>query len=313
MTKRILLILILALSLTAAAFSYMVTERPTRYWWTGDPVHDSGWNTIIGCHYGTASNRGPSPLIWENCPVIELTMSPEKGWIYFNDFINNPTLAANSSVYTNAIVGAWTGATAGTLTSTTDEPTGVLKLFTTTDNECTGIVVCCSDGVSGQAIFNATTPKAFYLEARLKCINITDTKFGVFFGLGEEALTGATGVIADDGTLTDKDLVGFHKLEADGDKFDTRHNTAGGGGVSTVKADAVTIVADTYLKLGMKLDTGDKTLTFYKDGVALANTVELDATNFPDGEELSVYLVVKAASADDAYVEIDWIRAALLY
>lgn len=322
--KKILFLIIMVLLLSQSVYA-TITYDEGYYQRNIGTVLSAGLNDPIyrfikevadlldSCLYGTAANRGPSPLIWDDCPVLSLTTNPTSGWIYFNDFINAPTLAANTSVYNNGLIGAWTGATAGTLTSTTDEPTGVIKLFTTTDNECTGIVICSSNGTAGHVDLVAATPKGFWLESRLKCINITDAKFGVFFGIGQEALVGATGVIADDGTIQDKDVVGFHKLEGDGDKFDTRYNTEGGGGVTTLKADAVTIVADTYLKLGIKMDNADKTVTFYSDGVALADTVEIDGTNFPDGEEMAIYILIKAAHADDAYIEVDWIRAAQLY
>jgi len=258
---------------------------------------------------GSASGRGPSPNIWDDAKILQIMLDPTIGWHYFNDFVNAPELGANASVYDNGIIGAWTGATGGKITGVADELGGVIQLFTTDDNDCTGLVVCSSNGKAGLAKFAAN--KTLYFETRLKVSNITDSKFGLFVGFGEEALTGATGVIGDDGALADKDLVGFHRLEADGDKFDTRHNTAGGGGITTVKADAITLVADTYVKLGIKLS--GSTVTFYKDGAALDDTVAITATNFPDGEEMAIYIVLKAAADDDAKVEVDWIRAAQIF
>jgi hypothetical protein len=115
------------------------------------------------------------------------------------------------------------------------------------------------------------------------------------------------GVIAAAGTLTDKDLVGFWRLEGDGDKLDLVHNTAGGGGISTLAADAVTLVADTWIKLGVYCD--GTTVYFYANGV-LVNSVALTATNFPDGEEMALYFAITMAASEAMTASIDWIKVA---
>ena len=257
---------------------------------------------------GTAAGRGPSPLIWDTCPVLGYAANPTDGMVYFNDFQGNYALANNqTATLLDAGVMGFTGATAGsTIDQETDEPNGSLTLNSTTDNESCGISVL--GGKNAAAMFVFTAGKKSWFEARVKFVNITDAKIGGFIGFAEEALLSEGGLIADDGTLTDKDLFGFFRVEADGDKLDTVHNTASGGGVTTLQSDAVTLEADTYKKIGFYCD--GTTITLYADGVALGTTVALAATNFPDGEEMAFYMVLNEGSGDDASMTIDWVRIA---
>ena len=256
----------------------------------------------------TAASASPSPLIWDNCPWLQFALGADNGLVYFNHFNGNYVLAANQSATDlgNGVAG-FTGASAGqVIQMPTDEPTGVVEMVSTNDNETTGISVGGGLNTAGQYLF--TSGKKTWFEARVKFSNITDDKAGAFLGFAEEALLSEDGIIADAGSLADKDFVGFWRLEGDGDKLDTYHNTAGGGGTTELAADAVTVVADTYIKLGGYFD--GTTLTLYADGVALDDTVAYNATNFPDGEEMAFYFVISNASGDDFIASIDWLRIA---
>lgn len=257
---------------------------------------------------GTAAGRGPSPLIWANCPVMDYILNPQLGMHYFNDFhAENAVLTNNKTVQqiSGSICG-FTAATSGSnIAMNADEPTGVITLKTTTDNEDAGICILGGLNTAGQVKF--TSGKKLWFEARIKSLNITDSKFGIFCGFAEEGLCATTALISDAGALPDKDYVGFHKLEADGDKLDTVHRKAGGAAVS-VKTDAITLVADTYKKIGIYCD--GTTVYFYADGVLLADTALLETATFPTAEELAFYFVAMAASADDAESSIDWVRIA---
>jgi hypothetical protein len=260
-------------------------------------VVDTGMPT-----YGTAAGRGPSPLIWSDVPVLDTILNPTLGLYYFNDFEDGPVLANNSTLYDQPVCGA-TGATAGSkLDIPTDEATGVLRLESTTDNE--GAIIACLAGgnVGGQFLPSRT----WAFEARIKQANITDSKFNTFIGFAEEALCADGSLIANTDAMADKDYFGFRRIFADGDKLDTVHNTAGGGGETELQADAVTIVADTWIKVGAKCD--GTTVTFYADGVALATTVLLAATNFPDDQEMAFYFAIMLGHGDTGWAEIDWVR-----
>jgi len=255
--------------------------------------------------------RNISPAIWQTCPWEEIKANPGLGVTFesdFLDFTQAANIAAVASIQQNGVV-AFTGATAGsTVTQETDEPYGVACLSCTTDNE----TVCLTGpgkNVAGHFVFE--TGKKLWMEARVKLPVLTDDLQGVFVGLGEEGLCVTVGVIGADDAMTDKDYVGFHHLAADGDTFDTVFNTSGGGtSPVTIKADAVTIVADTYVNLGIYCD--GTTVYFYKDGVVLADSVALTATDFPDGEEMAWYMALTNKGGGDAVANIDWVRIAQL-
>ena len=261
--------------------------------------------------YGTAAGRGPSPLIWNSCPVLDYNLDPTLGYVYFNDFVDGGyVLAANQTVtHLNQGVCGMTAATGGTtISQLADEPTGVVALNSTTDDEDAAISVLGGVNTAGQVLF--TSGKQTWFEARIKSLNITDTKFGIFCGFMEEGLLATTAMIAAAGSLADKDYFGFHKLEADGDKLDVVFNTESGtASPTTVQADAVTLVADTYKKIGIYSD--GTTITMYADGVALSSTTTIAAVDFPDGQEMAFYFVAMNAHGDTSESCIDWVRVAV--
>lgn len=258
---------------------------------------------------GTASNRGPSPLIWDDCNVLDFMINPTNGFVYFNDFVEGGyTLATGQSVtHLNRGVTGYTDTTANTIATASDEPTGVLQMLTSTDNEGATISVLGGVNDGGQIVFNTASTEQVWMEARIKKLNITDSKFNIFCGFAEEGLNSTLALISNTGALEVVDHVGFHNLEGDGELMSTVHATSGGALV-TVGADVVTLVANTYIKLGMHFD--GTTLTFYVNGVALADTITKTDANFPDGEELAFYLAVVNASGDNAETAIDWVRIA---
>lgn len=92
--------------------------------------------------------------------------------------------------------------------------------------------------------------KMFAWELVFEDDTITDTKHGFFVGLQDNTAITATSPIAAAGTIADVNLVGFHRLEGDGDKLDLIYKANGVTQV-TVLADAITLVAGTEYRLGM--------------------------------------------------------------
>ena len=261
--------------------------------------------------YGTAANRLPSPAIWEDCPVLDLLLNGVDGFYCWEDFILGPDVAANKAAHIQGQVSVFTDANSAIIKLLTDEPVGALKVYpgTTDQEDCTiGL-----GGITGACyLFSQTNAKAFWLEARLKKSATTTDKLGLFFGMIEEGCFAADGVLVDDtADMATKDLVGFHQVNGDTTTIDTIHDTATGS-LTQVKDAAVTIVADTYVKLGMKFNPTTLVLTFYKDGVPLADTVLASDTNFPDGQEMSPIIGVKSMDATPTFLVVDWIRAAWL-
>ena len=57
--------------------------------------------------YGTATGRGPSPLIWDDCPVLDYTLNPQLGSHVFDDLHSGIDVAANKAVAVAAALGGF--------------------------------------------------------------------------------------------------------------------------------------------------------------------------------------------------------------
>ena len=259
---------------------------------------------------GSNTGRGPSVGLWSTCPWMDYAMDPTKGMAYFNDFNGSHALANNQTkTYLAGGVSGFTGATAGsTISNIATDPNGVLKLATTTDNETVAIQVLGALDTAGQ--FVLTSGKKSWWETRIKAKNITDAKFGLFCGFVEPGTLAQDGVMTTTGTLQDKDYIGFLRVEADGDKLDTVHRKASGAAV-VIQADAVSLVADTYIKVGAYCD--GTTVTFYANGEALTSTCLLATATVPTGEEMAFQFILNAGHGDDCDAHIDWVRVAREY
>ena len=236
---------------------------------------------------------------------------------FFDDFIDGIDIATNIAVAAASALGTtgvWTGATdttANTVKSTVTDRKGSIILSTDTDNESAMVVYPKGAAVAGK--FQFSTGKQFWMEARIKVSSIADTISQLFIGFAEEALTtGGLLLTVNEGGLADKDYVGFVREYADGDQLNTNFNTASGGSSPVSNSNAVTLVATAYTKIGMYSD--GTTLTFYQDGVALADTFLLAATDFPLDEEMAFYIENMCGAAGTANaLTVDWVRIAQEY
>lgn len=240
-----------------------------------------------------------SGSIWWDCPLDE---EPSRGYGDFDTLLTDACIVTNTSYVRNGTYRAY-ASDGGTVAD------GALL---------GGAVVLSSDGDNEGAAFQfATSPyqitqngKKFWFEVRLKTSTIADTKHGIFVGLLETATLSATVPIAAAGTLADQNFVGFHRLEADGDYFDTVYKANGVTQVS-VQTDAVLLVADTYVKLGMKYDPNDDyKLTFYKNGVKLGTTYVVPnatGTDFPADVRMGPAIaVLNATGTTPGTTTVDW-------
>lgn len=221
-------------------------------------------------------------------------------------------------------------------TPTTEANYGRYRGFSSTggvlgdNDEIGGGLILSSDGDDEGASFGdfafpyqiSRSHGKLWFECRVKTSTIDDAKHGILVGLyGRFAITTTRSVltaiapIAAAGTIVDSNFVGFHRLEGDGDQFDTVYRADGVTQV-TVGANAVTIVADTYVKLGFVFDPRNYVLTFYKNGVKLADSYTVVAaagTDFPNDVRLGrVMAVLNATASTPGQSEIDWWRVAQL-
>lgn len=252
------------------------------------------------------TSRSPSPSIWSDCPFLEILAGVVDGVAFHDDFLNGPRVSAGAE----AASGAYRGfASTGGLVTDGGEIGGTLDLSSDGDDEGASFRTSCAPFQIDRSLGK------FWFETRVKSSTIADTKHGIFVGLLENVALTATVPIAAAGTLSDNNLCGFHRLEGDGDKFDTVYKANGVTQV-TLQADAVTLVADTWVKLGIVFDPKDNSLSFYADGVKLSTTYTIpaaDGTDFPNDVRLGLAIaVLNATASTPGSTEIDWWRAAQL-
>jgi hypothetical protein len=285
--------------------------------------------------YGGASavnSRGPSPKIWNDCPVEEFGEVPGKGIHIFEDF-------------KNALVGKET-ASGTDFTSSVGNIAGVIPWYTFAESDklvdlalqadVDGVLMLDQDGtdadvdciVSGDNVVGSfVTPvigetKGFWFEARVKFSTIDDDTAGSFIGLCQpgEAKDAGGAMAAGGLTMQDIDYIGFARLSDDGDDLTIVSNEAASG-VAQSTGSLITLVADTYVRIGFKLVSagGSTTIRFYADGVdlgdAVAITVDTANANFPSETLMAATLswIAESATANAENMKIDWVRVAQQY
>jgi len=261
-------------------------------------------------YQGYNDQDGPSPRIWGNLPQSEIDSRPGRIIHIFDRFdALGPHASASSSTVTEKN-GPWSTfiSQGGSITAASASvPGGGITVSADGDDE--GVVL-----TRWLPLFKiAYGGKPFWFEARVKSSTVANTKHGIFVGMINAITPSATVPIAADGTLADQNLVGFHRLEGDGDAIDTVYKANGVTQV-TVKADAIALAADTYVKLGMYFD--GTTLFFFKDGVLLPDSKVIPSaagTDFPNDVTLSpVFAVLNATGTDPGSATFQWVRVAQL-
>lgn len=261
---------------------------------------------------GTNTSANYSPSIWNDCPVESLRdgqATGPGGFIWEHRFVNIPvTLPTTEGNWGELTAFSSTG---GTAVPDDGEIGGGVALASDDDNEGVGMR---SGGTPAKIIL---TGGDFWFEARVKSSTIADTKLGFFLGLTANVALTATSPIAANGTLADINLVGFHRLEGDGDKVDAVYKASGVTQV-TVQADAGTLVAATYTNLGMKfvaarnIGRGVGYLYWFQDGVEIAAKLIPSAagTDFPNNVNLGFVFAMLNAAAAPGTASIKHVRMA---
>lgn len=264
------------------------------------------------------TKRGPSPAIWGNCPVLEILENPGRGVYEWNDFNTGGLLTApttEAALVGQSISGFSSTAsqiTSGNATYTTSvNDAGTIILAETTDNEATGIR-------------SAVTPfrmsagfGALWFEARIKLALLATLENSFFVGLMEDtALTVAVPLLTT-GELADKNLVGFHRPEANTTTFNGSYKANGVTAV-VVNSGIGALVAATYVKIGFTFNVkGDNKLRYFVDNVEQASTKTVPdntGTDFPADVALGwVIAMAVGAAASDNTLTADWIRVAQLF
>lgn len=251
--------------------------------------------------------------IWDHIPWDQIQAGEREGWVFFDDFINMPDLAAADAKDTK--YGTFMTAS-GTIKQGVASEFGELVITLAAADNDEGYLVTGGDtGGLMQVIKQATdVPHTVAFEARVKSSTLLGS---LFAGFCEEGLAAADGLFSDTGVFTDKDYLGFSQVEATPTLIDFGHNKESGTDVK-VGTGIHTLVADTYVKLGFFYDyrhSNVQQIKVFVNGVINASyttkTQIDDATNFPAGEEMVLMLAVKNVT-DIKALTVDWWRAALV-
>ena len=254
------------------------------------------------------TGREPSSLIWKDCPWSAINTGHTRGIAFFDDFLCQELIASGGAAV--AYAGNYqTYLASGTVMADLGIQGGGISFTEATNNE--GFVMSSAQGM----VQISNSMKKLWFEARVKFATVTDV-WGGFVGLLEPGAAAAAVPIATDGTLADKNLIGFHRLEGDGDRFDLVYK-ADGQTAQTLLADAVTLVADTWIKVGFVFDPSEdplKRIKFYYNAVEIgtyATSTQLAAATFPSDITLSLAFGGMGTGTGVAQ-SIDWWRLAQL-
>lgn len=226
----------------------------------------------------------------------------------FEDFVNYDATEASIPTTEDPFLNNFVFSSTGGLFTKVDAEGGVRTLGSDGDNEGSTV----RSGTYPYKIIRDAGELVF--EARISTTTVTDTKHGILVGLCEDTAFSATVPIAADGTKADINMVGFHRLEGDGDALDTVYKANGVTAV-TVQSDAQVIAADTYYKLGMTFNRRrDNRLRFYINGLELTTTKEIPSaagTDFPNDVRLGWFVaVLNATATTPGSANVDWVRVA---
>jgi len=265
-------------------------------------VNGNAWSVVGGVwqldnEFGGSTNYGLSPAIWADCPLDKMLVDPSYGHTDGDDFTGS-----SGSPVTTAHKYEWSGAN-GTLTAVAAVPGGAWLLTATGADNDEIYVHAGSDA----GIIKADAASTWWLEARLKISQITLAQ-GVFFGLHEEGANAATNMTDNTMALAVVDYIGFQIISATDVAAIWQSVHALNAGAHAVVSATAGTATTSYTKLGMKSVLG--TVTFYIDGVPLADTVLSSATNFPLDQVMQVAFLSKCGQATANTMTVDWWRAA---
>ena len=282
-----------------------------------------GRNSVVYEKASSILARGPSPVIWADCPVITFERDPSRGVHMLDDFKNSIVgkETASGTDFTSGIgyidgdINWYAYATSSKLADVAiqSDEDGVLMLDQDgTDDDVS--VITSGGNITGAFTITDAQTKKFWYEARFKVSTITNTDLGVFVGLTEEGQAASAKPMGAASAIGDIDHIGFHVFEADGDGLDFVYTLS--GQADGVTADVHTLVVDTYVRVGLKFEPSDNKMHVYVNGVENQNAAVLaSASNFPSGEKLALTVAISsgAAGADGDNLKLDWVRVAQEY
>ena len=185
-------------------------------------------------------------------------------------------------------------------------PSVIAMQSDTTDNDIA--IIQAGSGVMAPFHVVPTRMQELVFECRFKVSAITASCSDIFLGLGGIGACANSGVFADDSAnMASNSFLGFTRLATQGSAMSFKYLRA--GGTEGTKATVLTLVADTFIKVGFRYHAARKECSIWVDGaevtasrVAAATTA---ATPWPNA--YMNFLAAINYQATAAHVlNIDW-------
>lgn len=274
----------------------------------------------------TASSSGPSPGVWDKLTARGLSGDGTRAYVVSDDF-----LVFGQSVAVSSNVGCYVSqagqyksfeGSSATLAQLATASGGVIQLGTpATDNIVSAI---CQGGAGTSAATSVlgalnrdTNPRLTCFETRFKVSSVADDVQAIFVGLMEENGAVTACKVDDTGATIDNDYIGFDTVHTNGGTAGTNAKLRfvykkDGATAQTVISTLQTMVADTWYKVGFVYDPDapeSKRIACYLDGVRQGTYVTdaaMNASTFPDGEEMGFTAMTKSGVATASNLQLDW-------
>ena len=248
-------------------------------------------------HLATAADDGgPSPLLWDDAPVLEVMLDPGKGFFIHEDFLSEGDATNYGGEVTQT-----TGA--GTFTDDPSLAAGICVLdnAAATNDHSTNLAfpgMQCKPGVGTH----------IYFEARVKC---TEDAGGYVIGLADDSSTdlGGSGTIA---TNTDH-AVFFRDNGTNAAKMGAQ--ACDGTNVTSDDTSCTDVDKTAYETFGIHIfgdgDTAGDYVKFYHKGALVKTVTDADGggdDGVPDAVVCPTFNIDNLSDSAQQKLNIDWMR-----
>lgn len=271
-------------------------------------------------HRSFNTTNGPSPAIWGDCPILDITVDPYRGYGIFDDFVNTPlpgTQTTEVQWYNGYKVFATASGyvKADETINSVETPGGILAFNGDTADDSASLATYAEPfKISG----SSSTSGKLWFEARLAVSSAVTNGVGIFVGLAETQLwTLATGVPfsgTGDAITNSAAAIGFLYPEDDTTTADTVYSDRATSFTAIGDGEVTGIADNTFTKLGFVYDperTSD-CIRFFQDGVELSTKLSQSTitglTNLDAGTLGLIYAHVADTAGTAIISYLDWWR-----
>jgi hypothetical protein len=236
-----------------------------------------------------ADDNGPSPLIWDGAPLLDVMLDPSKGYHFFTDFFEGD-YTSGASLFTV------TQRTSGTLTNGVEQ--GGVCIFDAGAATAAQGITAQMHGISIKPEPNTT----IRMEWRCK---IDEDDGRILMGLGA---VGTTDWLSDDSIVVNADCAVLFRDAGTG-ATDWSYQHSDGSTVQT-EDDVFTASDAGYETFGIVI-VGDgsqatDSITYYRNGVA-SSAAATDVADMPDAVMVPTF-ETNADGTDQPVIVMDWLR-----